>query len=142
MMTLSASAREVIDAPEFVTMATIDEHGRPRLSVVWAKTDGNHILVSTTTERRKYRDLLRDPRVSLLCFPKDQPYTYVSIQGTATLVNEGGSELIQELSERYTGSPFPSDRPDVVRAVIRIDPSKVVFSDPSSRRNSSARSDS
>jgi PPOX class probable F420-dependent enzyme len=139
MAVLPERARVVIDAPEYATLATSDKNGQPLLSVVWVKTDGNDVLVSTTTDRRKYRDVIRDPWVGLLVFPKEQPYVYVSIQGTATVTTEGGAELIQELSQRYSGEPYTFDGPNAVRAVIRIAPTKVIFSDPASRRASSAR---
>ena len=139
MATLSAQMRAVIDAPEFVTMATLDPDGQPRLSVVWARTDGDGVLISTTADRRKYRDVLRDARVSLLAFPKEQPYVYVSIEGIATTTTDGAPELIQELSRRYSGGPYTFDAPDTVRVVIRVTPTKAVFSDPESRRAGSAR---
>jgi PPOX class probable F420-dependent enzyme len=134
MATLTAQMRAVIDAPEFVTMATLDPDGRPRLSVVWAKTDGSDVLISTTADRRKYHDVVRDPRVSLLAFPKEQPYVYVAIDGTATATMDGGPELVQELSRRYSGGPYTFDGPDTVRVVIRVTPSTAVFSNPQSRR--------
>lgn len=75
---LSERIRALIDAPEFATMATLAPDGRPRQSVVWTKTDGADVLVSTTTDRLKYHDLLRDPRISLLASPKDHPYIYTA----------------------------------------------------------------
>ena len=135
---LSAEIRSLIDAPEFVTMATLAPDERPRHSVVWAKTDGDHVLVSITTDRLKYHDLLRDPRVSLLAFPEDQPYTYTTIEGTASTTTEGGPELIQELSQRYNAGPYTFDGPDTVRVVVRITPTKALYSDPRSRRAKSA----
>jgi PPOX class probable F420-dependent enzyme len=97
------------------------------------------VLISTTADRRKYRDVLRDARVSLLAFPKEQPYVYVSIEGIATTTTDGAPELIQELSRRYSGGPYTFDGPDTVRVVIRVTPTKAVFSDPESRRAGSAR---
>jgi hypothetical protein len=38
MTALSDQMRAVIDAPEFVTLATLGPDGRARLTVVWAKT--------------------------------------------------------------------------------------------------------
>lgn len=142
MTALSDQMRAVIDAPEFVTLATLGPDGRARLSVVWAKTEGDDVLVSTTTDRVKYRDIQRDPRVSLLAYPKERPYTYVAIDGTASATTEGGGELIQDLSRRYTGGPYAFDGPDTVRVVIRITPTRAVYSEPSSRRVGSKRPDS
>jgi PPOX class probable F420-dependent enzyme len=139
MTALSGQMRALIDAPEFVTLATLSPDGRARLTVVWAKTESDDILVSTTTDRVKYRDIQRDPRVSLLAYPKGQPYTYVTIEGTASLTTTGAGELIQDLSQRYTGGPYTFDGPDTVRVVIRIVPDRAVYSDPSSRRAGSRR---
>jgi PPOX class probable F420-dependent enzyme len=142
MAALCDQIRAVIDAPEFVTLATLGPDGRARLTVVWAKTDGDDILVSTTTDTVKYRDIQRDPRVSLLAYPKQQPYTYVTIHGAASATTTGGGELIQDLSQRYTGGPYTFDGPDKVRVVIRIAPATAVYSDPASRRARSKRRDS
>ena len=139
MAALSDQMRAVIDAPAFATLATLAPHGQPRLTVVWAKTDGDDILVSTTTDTVKYHDIQRDPRVSLLASPNEQHYTYVTIAGTATATTEGGSELIQDLSRHYTGEPYTFDGPDKVRVVIRITPTRAAYSDPSSRRANSKR---
>jgi PPOX class probable F420-dependent enzyme len=139
MTALTDRMRAVIDAPEFVTLATLGPDGQARLTVVWAKTDGDDILVSTTTDTVKYGDIQHDPRISLLAHPKEQPYTYVTIDGTATATTEGGAELIQDLSQRYTGGPYTFDSPDKVRVVIRITPTRAVYSDPSSRRANSKR---
>ena len=142
---LSERIRALIDAPEFATMATLAPDGRPRQSMVWAKTDGADVLVSTTTDRLKYHDLLRDPRISLLASPKDHPYIYTAtplhrhrghrVQSSTT---ECGPELIQEPSRRYSGGPYTFctfDGPDTVRIVARITPTKAVYSNPQSRRS-------
>ena len=41
------------------------------------------------------------------------------------MVEEGGDELIDELSRAYTGKPW-KHRPAEVRLVVRLRPSKVV----------------
>ena len=69
----------------------------------------------------------------------EQPYTYITIGGTATATTEGGGELIQDLRRRSTGGPYTLDSPDKVRVVIRIAPTRAVYSDPSSRRANSKR---
>jgi hypothetical protein len=42
------------------------------------------------------------------------------------MTTEGGPELIGELSQRYDGKPFREGRPDNVRVVCRLAPTKVV----------------
>ncbi|WP_436776898.1 PPOX class F420-dependent oxidoreductase [Yinghuangia sp. YIM S09857] len=123
---LTDAARTMIDAPNFATMATLLPDGRPQLSVVWVRTDGDDLLVSTVKGRRKHRNIEADPRVTLLVYPKDDPYTYVEVRGTASLEDDGAPELIQELSQRYDGKPFREGDPSNVRVVVRVTPDRIV----------------
>ena len=66
-------ARALFDGPNHVTVATLDPGGRPQLSVVWARTDGDSVLFSTIKGRRKYSNLTRDPRVTALVFDPADP---------------------------------------------------------------------
>lgn len=125
---LPDAAREILDAPEFATLATIMPDGQPHLSVVWIERDGDDVLVSTVEGRRKHLNMLKDPRVSVLLYPKDNPYTYVEIRGTASMTTEGGVELITKLNKFYTGNDtYDFDEgTDNVRVVVRITPHKVL----------------
>ncbi|MFF2409232.1 PPOX class F420-dependent oxidoreductase [Streptomyces sp. NPDC058092] len=127
---LSAELKALLDTPVFVTVATIQPDGSPQVSPVWAKRDGDDVLISTTVGRRKEQNLSRDPRVSVVVQPFDAPYTYAEIRGTATLTTEGGQALIDELSVKYTGKKYAEFNPtagdDDERVVVRITPRKVV----------------
>jgi PPOX class probable F420-dependent enzyme len=120
------------DNPVFATVATIQPDGSPQLSVVWIKRDGDDLLISTAIGRRKERNLRRDPRATVMINPPNAPYTYAEIRGTATLTTEGGQELINELSRKYTGKDYaefnPAAKDDAERVVVRITPRKVVGS--------------
>ncbi|MFB7917974.1 PPOX class F420-dependent oxidoreductase [Streptomyces sp. NPDC056061] len=122
--------KALLDTPVFVTIATIQPDGSPQLSPVWVKRDGDDVLVSTTVGRRKERNLRRDPRVSVVVQPFAAPYTYAEIRGSATLTTEGGEELIDELSVKYTGKKYAefntAAADDDERVVVRITPRKVV----------------
>jgi PPOX class probable F420-dependent enzyme len=126
-VTLPDAAKAVLDAPEFATIATVEPSGQPHLSVVWVARDGDDVLVSTVRGRRKHRNLERDPRATVLAYLKDDPYRYVEVRGTATMVDAGGPELIEALSQKYRGLPYTADEgTGNVRVVVRITPEKVV----------------
>ena len=129
MATLPEAAQTLIDATEFVTLATVQPDGQPQLSVVWVEREGDDLLMSTTTNRQKYRNLERDPRASVLLFPKDNPYSYVEVRGNVTMTEEGGRELIDRLNQKYMGTPRYTwdDGTDNVRVVVRLSPTKVFF---------------
>ncbi|MET4640525.1 PPOX class F420-dependent oxidoreductase [Streptomyces sp. NBC_01724] len=127
---LSDELRSLLDTPVFVTVATIQPDGSPQLSPVWVKRDGDDVLFSTTRGRRKEQNLSRDPRVSVVVQPFAAPYTYAEIRGVAALTTEGGDELIDELSVKYTGKKYaefnPASGDDDERVVVRITPQKIV----------------
>src|SRR5262249_49372929 len=70
--------------------------------------------------------------ISVVIHPCDAPYSYAEIRGTATLTTEGGQELINELSRKYTGKNYaefnPAFQNDAERIVVRITPRKIVGS--------------
>lgn len=122
---LSELAKRLIDADTFATLATVNPDGAPQSSVVWVKRDGDDVVFSTIRGRRKTRNMQREPRVSLTLFDPADPYRYVEIRGEVTMTEQGGPELIQELSQRYTGKPFTEHDPGNVRVVCRLTPAKV-----------------
>ncbi|MEV7868893.1 PPOX class F420-dependent oxidoreductase [Streptomyces sp. NPDC088124] len=127
---LSENLKQLLDTPVFVNIATIQPDGSPQVSPVWVKRDGDDVLISTTVDRQKEKNLRRDPRATVVVQPADAPYTYAEIRGAATLTTEGGQELINELSLKYTGKPYADFNPDAAsdaeRVVVRITPRKVV----------------
>ena len=124
---LPEPARALLDAANFATIATLEPDGRPQLSVVWVRRDGDDVLVSTIVGRRKHTNLSRDPRATVLVYPADAPYTYVEVRGSVTMTEEGGRALIDELAHKYTGARYTGDDgTDNVRVVVRITPEKVV----------------
>ena len=131
MAALPENARAWIDTHEFATIATILPDGRPQLSVVWIARDGDDLLVSTVKGRRKHLNLERDPRATVLVYPRDSPYKYLEVRGTATMTEEGGRELIDRLNAAYNGTEryLGDDGTDNVRVVVRITPDKVVVRD-------------
>jgi PPOX class probable F420-dependent enzyme len=128
MTALPELARELIDGHNFASVATIQPDGSPQSSIVWVRRDGDDVLFSTVKGRRKYANLLADPRVSLLVTDLANPYRYAEIRGWATVADDPRTELIQELAYKYTGQAFPA-RPGEERVIFRIAPNRVVVYD-------------
>ncbi|MFS4091335.1 PPOX class F420-dependent oxidoreductase [Streptomyces sp. AF1A] len=127
---LSDRLKSLLDGKVFIVVGTVQPDGSPQMSPVWVKRDGDDLLFSTTVDRRKKKNLDRDPRVSVVVMNPEQPYEYAEIRGTATMTTEGGQELIDELSLKYTGKKYaefnPASAQDAERVVVRISPQKVV----------------
>lgn len=123
--------KKTLDGTVFITVATIQPDGSPQVSPVWVGRDGDDLLFSTLAGNRKERNLRRDPRVTVVVQPFDSPYTYAEVRGTASVTTEGGRELIDELTRKYTGKATYTELNGGVpeegeRVVVRITPRKVV----------------
>jgi PPOX class probable F420-dependent enzyme len=129
MASLPDRAKEWIDAPTaFPTLATVNADGSPQTTIHWVARDGDDLLISTVRGRRHADNVERDPRVSVMLIAPDNPYAYLEVRATATVTEEGGRELIDDLMEKYHGRrPYEWDGPDAVRLVIRVPPEHVVF---------------
>ncbi|MEU6381938.1 PPOX class F420-dependent oxidoreductase [Streptomyces bauhiniae] len=129
---LSDRLKSLLDTPVFIVVGTVQPDGSPQMSPVWVKRDGDDVLISTTVDRRKEKNLKRDPRVTVVVMDPENPYEYAEIRGTAEMTTEGGQALIDELSLKYTGKKYaefnPASANDAERVVVRISPRKVVGS--------------
>ncbi|MFI9246941.1 PPOX class F420-dependent oxidoreductase [Streptomyces sp. NPDC053086] len=129
---LSDRLKSVLDDKVFIVVGTIQPDGSPQMSPVWVKRDGDDVLFSTTVDRRKYLNLERDSRVTVVVMNPEEPYEYAEIRGIAELTTDGGPELIDELSRKYTGKDYadfnPASARDAQRVVVRVRPRKVVGS--------------
>lgn len=127
MTELGAKAKELLDAANFVVVATSNTDGSPQTSVLWSTYDGDDLLLSTTQGRKKETNWLKDPRTSVLILDRNNPYSYVEVRGTVSMTTDGGPELIQRLSQVYTQQPYAGDEgTDNIRVVVRVSPSKVL----------------
>ncbi|WP_028933241.1 TIGR03618 family F420-dependent PPOX class oxidoreductase [Pseudonocardia spinosispora] len=125
--------RRLLDRPVFATVATVHPDGGPHQSVVWVTRDGDDVLFVVAVGSRKERNLRRSPDVSVLVSPPEEPYTYAAIRGTATLSDEGATELRDALAIKYTGKAYADHNPEAVGrtrdtaiTTVRVSPTRVV----------------
>ena len=79
--------------------------GQPQSSLVWVDWDGACARVNTTLERQKGRNLLANPKVSLLVVDPDNTARYIQLRGDAELVTDGALEHLDVLTRSYTRHP-------------------------------------
>ncbi len=59
-------ARELLGARLIANLATLNEDGTVHLVAMWFLWDGEHVLIPTSRKTRKARNLLRDPRATVM----------------------------------------------------------------------------
>ena len=114
--------RDILEKKGLAQIATIGPKGGPQLSPVWYGWDGTHLKFSTTKARQKYKNLVRNPRVSASILDPDDPYRYLEIRGVAEIEDDPDKAFIDEMARKYLGKDYPWDQPDEERVVVKIRP--------------------
>jgi PPOX class probable F420-dependent enzyme len=125
MAGLDGMARELLEGPNFGHVATLMPDGSPHSVAVWVGVEGDRVAFFTQPQSQKARNLSRDQRVAISITDHVNPYRTARIRGRVAETIEGDDalEVIDRLSERYTGKPFPM-RSGVV---FLIEPARVGF---------------
>jgi PPOX class probable F420-dependent enzyme len=124
-MALTPAVLALIDGPNFATVATLDPDGGPQTSVIWIGLDDGDLVFSATEDRKKVRNLRRDPRVSVSITDAANPYRHVQLRGTVTLTPDPGKTLPKTLSHKYLGVDPPAEGPEAERVIVRVHVEKV-----------------
>lgn len=106
--------------------------GRPLVAPVWFLVEDDQIVFATGETTAKGRALTRDPRVVFCVDDPHPPYSFVQIQGSAT-ISSGPEELLDictRLGARYMGQDRATEygeRNGVPgEIIVRIRPTKVI----------------
>ncbi len=59
--------------------------GRPHVTPIWFVLDGDDVVLTTESSSVKGKALRRDPRAALCVDDQEPPYSFVTIEGLATL---------------------------------------------------------
>ena len=109
-------------------VATIREDGTPQVTPVWVDYDGEHVLFNTAAPRAKWKNLKRDPRVTVEVHSLENPYEYVTVSGTAEIDEdeERANRHIDKMSLKYRGIPtYQNHNPGERRVIVRVKPERV-----------------
>ena len=106
--------------------------GRPLVAPVWFIVDGQELVFNTGKDTAKGRALARDPRLVVCVDDEHPPYSFVQIQGIATL-GEDPADLL-DTATRIGGRYMGADRAEEFgrrngvpgELVVRVTPTKVI----------------
>ena len=119
---LSANVKEFVSANHQAVLTTFRKNGAAQMSIVTVGAYGDGVGFTTTEDRAKFRNLVRNPRCSLLVSKSDW-WGYVVLEGQAKVLRRGESdddELCDALRGIYraaSGQEHP-DWEDYDRAMV------------------------
>ena len=124
MPAVDPRVRELAHAANFATLTVNLSSGAAMTHVMWVDADADHVLINTETHRAKFRAVGRDPRVTVMIWVKDDPYTYAEVRGRV-VETVGGAEArahIDALSQKYLGRDYDPTRIQSERVILKIAP--------------------
>ena len=123
----------LIDQVRTAKLATVREDGRPHVTPVWFELDGDTLVFTTWHTSVKAMNITRDGRVCLCIDDEKPPFSYIQIEGTATL--SADSQELKYWSTRIAGRYMGAELAEAYgkrnsvegELLVRVTPTKVVF---------------
>lgn len=105
-------------------VATIGPKGEPQVNPVWFDWDGEHVKISQTKTRQKYKNVGRDPHVALSIVDPENHLRYIEIRGEVVRVEEDPNiDFISSMAKKYLGvDRYPNHQPGDERIVLYVKP--------------------
>ena len=105
---IDQTARDLAQLKNFAALTTLFADGQPQTQMMWVDADDDHILINTEIHRAKYKNVERDPRVTVVIIDSTNPYHYAEVRGRVTGEIHGAAARahIDSLSEKYVGGPY------------------------------------
>ena len=126
MRALTPGERAFLEQPFVGVVTDLRPDGSPHSTVVWVDVDDDGVSFNTARPRAKPRHLEADPRVSLVVVDPGDPYRWIAITGTTTLIDEGANDQIDRLSQKYTGHAYAGRSEGEVRVKFLVEPDQVI----------------
>lgn len=133
VVAIPISHRNLLTEKVHAVLTTLMPDGMPQSSIVWIDYDGENVLVNTTLERQKGRNMLRNPKVTMLVIDPNNTSRWIEIRGKAIQFDRSHAEAhADKQTRRYTGKKhfygdiYPIDQKNrETRVVVKIEPIKI-----------------
>ena len=97
---------------------------------MWVDCDGDHIVINTEVELRKFKNVQADPRVTVTIWDKKNSYFFAEVRGHVVEIVTGPEARanINALAQKYLEADYPDEWIHSERVILKIAPdSQIVF---------------
>ena len=125
---------DLFQKPVHGILTTLMPDGMPQSSIVWVDYDSSYVLINTTLERQKGRNMRANPKVTVLVIDPMDSSRWVEVRGQVIEMTCDGAEAhADKLTQRYCpGKQYfyrdiypPEQKDKETRVIARIQPLKV-----------------
>jgi PPOX class probable F420-dependent enzyme len=127
---------DLLQTPVHGVLTTVMPDGAPQSSIIWVDYDGQYILINTTLERQKGRNMQVNPKVTILVIDPKDSSRWVEVRGHVCDITQAGAEdHADKLTQRYYGNKLhfygdiypPEQKHKETRVIVKVHPIKVFF---------------
>lgn len=125
---------DLFQNPVHGVLTTLMPDGMPQCSIVWVDYDREYVLINTTLERQKGRNMQLNPKVAVLVIDPKDSSRWVEVRGhVIEMTRDGANAHADKLTQRYCpGKQYfyrdiypPEQKEKETRVIARIQPVKV-----------------
>ena len=125
---------DLFQNPVHGVLTTVMPDGAPQVSIIWVDYDGEHVLINTTLERQKGRNMQANSKVTILVIDPKDTGRWIEVRGRVRELTELGAEQhADKLTQRYCppkqhfyGDIYPVEQKDKeTRVVVKVEPVKI-----------------
>jgi PPOX class probable F420-dependent enzyme len=133
-VTLPNTHRDLFQEPVHGVLTTMMPGGMPQSSIVWVDYDGEYVLINTTLERQKGRNMQANPKVTILVIDPKDSSRWIEVRGQVREMTRDCAEAhADKLTQRYCpnkrhfyGDIYPPEQKEKeTRVIVRIAPVKI-----------------
>ena len=125
---------DLFQEPVHGVLTTMMPDGMPQSSMVWVDYDGEYVLINTTLERQKGRNMQANPRVTVLVIDPNDSSRWIEVRGQVRELTQNCAEAhADKLTQRYCPGKRhfyrdiypPEQKEKETRVIVKIEPIKV-----------------
>lgn len=126
-MTIDADLKALATSKNFAALSTLSSDGQPRTHIMWIDADDDHLVFNTEVHRAKFKDVNRDPRVTISVFDAENPYRYIEARGRVveTVTGPAAKANIDALAQRYMGVDEYPMAIESERVIVKVAPERL-----------------
>jgi PPOX class probable F420-dependent enzyme len=125
-MPLHEHVTRLTKGPYLAAVSTLMPDGTPQSQFTWIDSDGEHVLINTEPQRQRFKNVQRDPRVTVLVLG-DNAWDWVEVRGRVveTVGGQEARDHIDELSRRYMNQDYQNPIGPHGRVILKVAPDRV-----------------
>jgi len=116
-------------------LTTMMPDGQPQMSIVWVDFDGEHVLINTTLERQKGKNMRANPKVNVLVIDPENGICFLEVRGEVAEITAEGAishankqtrAYSNNAQQRFYGDVYPEEQQEKeTRVIVKISPKKI-----------------